>query len=124
MTYEDIDLMIADIADTLKCGYSFYTNDEAKVVKTPFLLFDYPNRDDLSADDVNYVKKENVSIEYDSAFRDLDSETLIESKLTEYGIFYYKQAAYIQGENAYETIYQFQVIIQDSNPEEGENQNG
>lgn len=38
MTYEDIDLMIADIADTLKCGYSFYTNDEAKVVKTPFLL--------------------------------------------------------------------------------------
>ena len=128
MTYEDINLMMQDIAQTIGCGYSYYTNDEAKVVKAPFLLFDYPDRDDMSADNKNYVKKQNLNIEYDSHNRDLDKETLIESKLTEYGFFYSKTDAYIDSENVYETLYSMQVVITEAiatsqNNTEGDNQN-
>ena len=128
MTYVEIDEMMQDIARTIGCGYSYYTNDEAKVVKAPFLLFDYPDRDDISADNTNYVKKQNLNIEYDSKFRDLDKETLIESKLTEYGFFYSKTDAYIDGENVYETLYSMQVVITEAsetsqNNTEGDNQN-
>lgn len=111
MTYEEINLMIAAIAEALGCGYSYYTNDEAEVVKTPFLLFDYPERDDVFADNTNYQKKEVLSIEYDSARRDLDAETIIEDALNEYGLSYEKTSSYINGENAFETMYTMQVMI-------------
>ncbi len=129
MTYDQIDEMMQDIAQTIGCGYSYYTNDEATVVKAPFLLFDYPDRDDMAADNLNYVKKQNLNIEYDSSFRDLDTETTIESKLTEYGFFYSKNDAYIDGENVYETMYSMQVVITEppetaqQNNQEGDNQN-
>lgn len=125
MNYVEIDEMMQDIARTVGCGYSFYTNDQANIVKAPFLLFDYPDRDDFSADGNNYVKKENLSIEYDSKNRDLDTETLIESKLTEYGFFYEKTAQYIDGENVYETLYTMQFVLTEvpENNTEGENQN-
>lgn len=132
MTYVEIDEMMQDIAQTVGCPYSYYTNDEAQVVKAPFLLFDYPDRDDLAADDTNYVHMQNLNIEYDSHFRDLDKETLIESKLTEYGLFYTKNSGYINGENAYETMYSMQVVITESpevpddsqNNSEGDSNNG
>lgn len=129
MTYVEIDEMMQDIAQTIGCPYSYYTNDEAEVVKAPFLLFDYPDRNDLAADDTNYVHKQTLNIEYDSRFRDLDKETLIESKLTEYGFFYSKSSAYINGENAYETMYSMQVIITEAPEEppitqEGDKNNG
>lgn len=123
MTYVEIDEMMQDIAQTIGCPYSYYTNDEAQVVKAPFLLFDYPNRDDLAADNTNYVHQQNLNIEYDSRFRDLEKETLIESKLTEYGFFYEKNSEYINGENAYETMYSMQVVITEA-PEEPNTQEG
>ena len=130
MTYVEIDEMMQDIAQTIGCGYSYYTHDEAQVVKAPFLLFDYPDRDDMSADNSNYVKKQNLNIEYDSQIRDLDKETLIESKLTEYGFFYAKESAFVDDQNVYETMYSMQVVITEapeeetsSNNQEGENQN-
>lgn len=125
MNYVEIDEMMQDIARTVGCGYSFYTNDQATIVKAPFLLFDYPDRDDFSADGNNYVKKENLSIEYDSRIRDLDTETLIESKLTEYGFFYEKTAQYIDGENVYETLYTMQFVLTEVPPNntEGDNNN-
>ena len=123
MTYVEIDEMMQDIANTIGCPYAYYTNDEAHVVKAPFLLFDYPDRDDLAADDTNYVHKQNLNIEYDSEFRDLEKETLIESKLTEYGFFYSKNSEYINGENAYETMYSMQVVITET-PEESISQEG
>lgn len=132
MTYVEIDEMMQDIAQTIGCPYSYYTNDEAQVVKAPFLLFDYPDRDDLAADNTNYVHQQNLNIEYDSRFRDLEKETLIESKLTEYGFFYSKSSEYINGENAYETMYSMQVVITEEpeqssnsqNSQEGDNNNG
>lgn len=125
MNYVEIDEMMQDIARTVGCGYSFYTNDQATIVKAPFLLFDYPDRDDFSADSNNYVKKENLSIEYDSRIRDLDAETLIESKLTEYGFFYEKTAQYIDGENVYEILYTMQFVLTEVPPNntEGDNNN-
>ena len=47
MTYVEIDEMMQDIAQTIGCPYSYYTNDEAQVVKAPFLLFDYRPRREL-----------------------------------------------------------------------------
>ena len=115
MTYEEINEMVADIAETIGCDYSYYTNDESQVVKAPFLLFDLPNRDDVAADDSNYVKKQILNLEYDSTFRDLDTETLIESQLTTYGLFYSKESTYINSENAYETMYSMQIFLNESN---------
>lgn len=119
MTFEGINLMMNHISTTIGCDYSYYTNDEAQVVKTPFLLFDYPNDNDFIADDKNFAKKTVLNIEYDSAQRDLDKEMQIEQVLADYGMVYSKTADYIDAQSAYETMYSMEVFLTNEEVENG-----
>lgn len=111
MTYEEIASMIASIADALGCDYNYYTDEEREVLKTPYLLFEYQGRDDLFADDKNYVHLQTVRIEYDSRRKELDSESVIERILEDNDLTYTKQAEEINGQSAYEVMYTMEVLI-------------
>lgn len=111
MTYKELNTFVASIAHAIGCPYSYYQGESGSVIKTPYLLFDYPDRDDVKADDKNYAKIQNVSIEYDSKKRDVEIETKIESILEESDIVYQKEETYISAQKVYEVMYTWEVPI-------------
>lgn len=111
MTYEDINNLVARIAESLGCEYHYYTEEERGVVKTPYLLFDLPNRDDFKADNINYVLIQRVNIEYDSKDKDIDAEKKIEDILKSEELAYSKDDTRNEDQNAYEVMYSMEVII-------------
>lgn len=111
MTYKEIDNFIGRIAEALGCRYDYYTGESEDVIKTPYLLWDMPDRDDFQADDHNYAKAQRLSIEYDSRKRDLKAETVIEDMLDDANISYSKEEAYIEGQRVYEVMYTMEVPL-------------
>lgn len=111
MTYKEVDNLISELAAALKCEYSYYTGESEDVIKTPYLLWDMPGRDDLKADDRNYQKVERLNIEYDSRKRDIKAETVIENMLDENDLSYSKEEDFIEGHRVYEVMYSMEVTI-------------
>lgn len=111
MSYEDIAALIASIAEALGCDYHYYDEGEKDVIKTPYLLFDYPDRDDFKADDHNYAKVQRLNIEYDSKRKDIDAELKIENLLDAADLPYTKEDTRYEGHDAYGVMYSMEVII-------------
>ena len=112
MTLQEVNKMIEEMADAVGCEYAYYTFDrEEGEVKPPFLIFYYPNNDDLYADDTNYCKVKALTIEFYTDFKDFDSEALIEKVLDDYGITYDSESVFVSGEHLYEQIYTMEVVI-------------
>ncbi len=111
MTYKDINKMIARMADSIGCEYAYYSLENANVVKTPYIIFDYPQSNDFFADSQNFVKIETVNIEYDSKSKDLTAESKIEAVLKEQGLTWKKTEDFISDQNVYEIMYTVEVIL-------------
>lgn len=111
MTRVEIASMIEEMATALGCDYDYYHYQSNEVVKAPYLLFDYPNRDDVTADNANYARKETLNIEYDSKFRNFAAERKIEEILTQHGFTYSVDEQQLDDQGVYEIIYSMQVFI-------------
>lgn len=111
MSYKEIAALIASIAEALGCPYHYYDEGEKEVIKTPYLLFDYPDRNDVKADDRNYAKVQRVNIEYDSRTKDIDAESKIEDLLDAADLSYTKEDTRYEGHDAYGVMYSMEVII-------------
>lgn len=103
--------MISQMAEQIGCDYHYYDDGERDVIKTPYLLFDYPNRDDVHADDKNYAKIQTLSIEYDSTGKDFVAESIIEDILDEHDLTYTKEDTRAENQNVYEVMYTTEVVI-------------
>lgn len=111
MTYAEIGTMIAGIADAIGCPYRYYQYDESEIIKTPYLVWEIQARNDFKADDQNYQKIAVLAIEYDSDFRDIDTETVIETALSNAGLTYTMDTDYINSQKVYETMYTCEVVL-------------
>lgn len=111
MTYVDIKDLIASIADAVGCGYHYYDEGERDIIKTPYLLFDYPDRNDMKADDRNFMKVQKLNIEYDSKGKDIDAESKIEEILEEADLTYTKEDTHYERQDAYGVMYSMEVVI-------------
>lgn len=111
MSYKEIAALIASIAEALGCEYHYYDEGEKDVIKTPYLLFDYPDRDDMRADDRNYAKIQRLNIEYDSKTKDIEAEQKIEDLLDAADLSYTKEDTRYEGHDAYGVMYSMEVII-------------
>lgn len=111
MTYRSVNAYIATVADLLNCEYTFNIFDDNSASAPPYIVFFYDGSNDFNADDQNYIKIRAVTIEFYSAFKDIDSETALESYLTENYIPYQKSENYISNEKTYQTTYSMEVII-------------
>lgn len=113
MTYKDLAALVASIAKALGCDYHYYDDGERDVIKTPYLLFDYPDRDDLKADNRNYVKIQRFNLEYDSRRKDIEAEQKIEDLLDAADLSYSKEDTRYEGHDAYGVMYSMEVAIND-----------
>lgn len=111
MTYKEINSMIAKMAQSIGCDYDYYSAENESVVKTPYIIFDYLQSDDFFADSQNFVRVETLNIEYDAENKDLAAESKIEAVLKEQGLTWQKSEDFISDQNAYETMYTIEVIL-------------
>lgn len=106
MTYKEIATMIQSI------GYPYaYRSFEGGAPSLPYVVFLYPNNNDVSADNINYTTVVELDIELYTENKDFDAETRVEEVLTNHGIFYVKSSAYIDTERMYQTLYTTEIII-------------
>ena len=104
MTYTDIATMLTSIG--LPYAYRFFP--EKQVPSLPYIVFYYPNNDDFSADNENYVPIVSLNIELYTKNKDFATEEAVEAVLKENGFFYAKTEAYLPTERMYEVLYEMQ----------------
>lgn len=113
MTFSNIATMINDTG-LLNAYYSFPENSNPVL---PYILFYYPNNNDLTADNRNYQTIVRLNIELYTENKDFTTEALIEETLNANGLVYSRSESYIDSEHMYEVLFEADVIIT-----EGENE--
>lgn len=109
MTYKEIATMVESVG--LPYAYRFFPENEAPLL--PYIVFYYPDHDDFSADNINYVPIVNINIELYTENKDFTKESQVEAVLTANGFYYEKSELYLQTEHMYEVLYEVQVIIKE-----------
>lgn len=107
MTYQEVAQMIESIG----LPYAYYSFPEKQAPKLPYIVFYYPNSDDFSADNSNYVPISQLNIELYSKDKNFALEKSVEDVLKANEIFYDKSETYINSENMYEVLYETQIVI-------------
>lgn len=107
MTYEQIATMI----ESMGLPYVYHAFPINGAPSLPYIVFNYPNRDDFGADNMNYVHIDNIDIELYTENKDFTLESSIESVLEQNGLFYSKSVMYLQTEHMYEILYEVQTVI-------------
>lgn len=110
MTFKDIPIMIESIG--LPYTYDFFPNNEAP--NPPYIVFNYPNREDFGADNLNYSKICILNLELYTATKDFSLEQRVEAVLEQNGFFYEKSEAYIRKEDLYQISYVMQFVVKEN----------
>ena len=109
MTYQDIAKMIESFG--LPYTYDSFPNNIAPL--PPYIVFNYPNRNDFGADNINYSKICILNIELYTAIKDFETEEKIEAILEENGFFYEKNEAFIRNEELFQITYDMQFVMKE-----------
>lgn len=107
MTHTEVATMIASIG----LPYAYYEFPDDTEQEPPFVVFYYPQSDDLYADNQNYVGITQLNIELYTDEKDFDLESTVESVLTGSGLTYTKMETRIDKERMWQILYQTEVII-------------
>ena len=90
--------------------YAYYQFPETGQ-KPPFICWYLEGIDDVYADNANYQRIVNLTIEFYSDEKDFTNEAAIESQLTLSGLTYTKTETYIDSEKMHQTVYEMEVLI-------------
>lgn len=107
MRYQDVNEMIAEIG----LPYAYYQFPQKTEQPAPFICFLYPAGNDFIADNENYQKIEQLTIELYQDYFDETVEERVETVLKERKLVYAKDRVVIDSEKLFETIYTTEVLI-------------
>lgn len=110
MTYEAIGTLMESLATALKCDYA-YSNFKDNKTRNRFLIFYYDGSEDFYADGENYKNIENLTIEFYSNIKELETEKTIQTALKNSGLTYSKNETWIDSEKLFMTSYFTEVLI-------------
>jgi hypothetical protein len=88
----------------------FISTPEHPAPAPPFITYQFAYSGDLMADNYNYVDISNFQIELYTAKKDLVREKLVQDKLKELNLPYYKMEAWLADEKLRQVIYEIQLI--------------
>lgn len=107
MRFQEVDQMIASIG----LPYAYYQFPQGTEQAAPFICFFYGLDNDFIADNTNYAKIEQLSIELYQDFWDDETERRVEAALGAAGMVYTRERVVIDSEKLFETIYTTEVLI-------------
>lgn len=110
MTYQEIYSMLAET----DVPVAYYQFKEGTGQAPPFICFYYPGSNDAYADDRNYQRITDLTIELYTDEKDFALEEALEEVLDTNGFAYAKEETYIDTEKMYEVIYTTDVVITSS----------
>lgn len=105
MTTAEVAYMVASF------GFPWRYSHFSQTPATPYVVFYYPNNNDVFADSSNYVDKRALYIDLFTQTKDAEAEETIEAVLKSYGLTWYKQTDFLGDELIYQTTYEMEVII-------------
>lgn len=111
MTYQEIAELLASVG--IPTAYYQFPEDTGQ--EPPFICFYYGPSADMYADDSNYQKIDNLSIELYTDNKDFDLEKRLETVLKGADLTWTREETYIDTERMYEVIYSVEVIIKEEN---------
>lgn len=77
-------------------------------VLPPYIIYMDSGEEQRGSDYKNHVKEKSFTVELYAKIRDLEVERLVDEALS--FIEFTKETVYIQSENIYQTIYEFEII--------------
>lgn len=109
MTYREI----ATLIESIGIPFTYYSFPDNIAPDPPYIVFNYPDRDDFGADNINYSHIGTLNIELYTATKDFQLEETLESILTQNGFYYTKSEAYIRTENLFQITYVMDFVIKE-----------
>lgn len=88
----------------------FYAWPEKQAPALPYICYLFPDEDGFGADNENYLPRTSVQVELYSRLKDPESEAKIEATLKANEIYYTKDSTYLDDQQAWMTVYSFEVI--------------
>lgn len=92
-----------------KTGYPVAYRFFAERQEPPYLCYLVAYTNNQSADNATWKKINHIQIELYTKNKDLNAEKKIEDLLTEAGLFFNAEEAYIDTEKVYQRIYEIEV---------------
>ena len=106
MTLKEVATLISSM------GFPYrYSHFSQVPTQLPYIVYYYPNEDDVYGDNSNYVNKRRIYIELYTQTKDVTSEAAVESVLKGAGMTWYKQTDFLNDEQLMQTTYESEVII-------------
>ena len=118
MTYQNFAALLGtickpDTTDPLPCAYYEFERDDPATL--PFLVFYYPYRNDVMADDINYQPIEHTVLELYTEEIDFAQEQAVEAVLANAEIAFSKTRNYIDSQMMWQIVYEFELVITEDN---------
>lgn len=107
MTLAEVNTMIAG----LNLPYCYYEFPDGTEQAPPFVCFYYPGTDDVFADNKNYSRIEQLTIELYTDNKDIALEASLEAILAAHELTYVRTDTYIDSERMHMTSYNLEVLI-------------
>lgn len=108
MTPSEVKIMVEELGIP-SAYYQFADNTD---LAPPFVCYFFTPSNDLSADNINYVRVEKLNIELYTDVKDFALEKQLEQILTEHEIFFAKEETNLDSERMHETIYTSDIILE------------
>jgi hypothetical protein len=105
MTYDDITNMLKEAG--LPLAYDHFAEGESP--EPPFLIFLFPDSDNMFADNSVYFKISQLNMELYTDKKDPELEEKLEDILTAHEIPWEKSEVWIDSEKMYEVLYQTEI---------------
>lgn len=106
MSFEDVKTMIAGLG----LPYTYYSFPMNVAPDPPYIVFNYPDINDLAADNTNYGHIVTLNLELYTASKDFSVEETIEAALNANGFVYDKTETYIRQEELFQVTYVSQFV--------------
>lgn len=91
---------------SIPVSYSHFTQPPT----VPFIVYRMDGSDDFMADNRNYQRISDVSIELYTDIKDVSSEASLEQKLTDMGMTYTKNEVWVESELLFRVLYEAQIV--------------
>lgn len=107
MTYRQV----AEMVSSIGVPYAYYQFPNNTGIAPPFVCFYFNSSNDFAADNTNYQRIRQLSLELYTDNKDFALEQTVENVLNQNGLVYSREETYLDSEKMYMVTFMTEIII-------------
>ncbi len=107
MTYRQV----AEMVSSIGVPYAYYQFPNNTGIAPPFVCFYFNSSNDFAADNTNYQRIRQLSLELYTDNKDFTLEQTVENILNQNGLVYSREETYLDSEKMYMVTFMTEIII-------------